>query len=81
MQATYDRYQMDIVNGELFSNGSKVGLISENELNINYENVDEGYIYDLKLTKLNESTLRYTESWFSEGKNALEVKGDLKLLD
>lgn len=80
MQATYDRYQMDIINGMLFSNGVKVGVISENELNINYASVDEGYTYDLKLTKLNATTLRYAENWFSNGSSALEVKGDLKRL-
>ncbi|MFP5457466.1 MAG: hypothetical protein ACLGG7_01935 [Bacteriovoracia bacterium] len=81
LQATYDSYQMSIVDGDLFSGSQKVGRVTTEALEISYENDAEGFTYGLRLRPTAAGGLSYEETWREGEKEALRVFGKLDRLN
>lgn len=81
LQATYDAYQMTIVDGDLFSGSQKVGRVTAEALEISYANDAEGFTYGLRLVPTTNGDLSYLETWFEGEKEALRVSGKLARLN
>lgn len=74
LQASYPPSSFKIVDGELLYFGESVGTISEDEINLNYDNG----IYHLRLVKEN-GQVRFQESW-DDGQDHLFISSKLDLL-
>ncbi|CBW27936.1 putative exported protein [Halobacteriovorax marinus SJ] len=74
IQASYPPSSFNIVDGALYYFGEKVGEVTENEINLNYENG----VYGLSLKKIG-TELIYKESW-DDGEDYLLIEGKLNLL-
>ncbi len=74
IQASYPPSSFKVLNGELFYLGENVGTISENEININYDNG----IYHLRLVKEN-GEIRFQENW-DDGEDYLSISSKISLL-
>ncbi len=81
LQASYDRYRMEVRDGELFSRGQRVGQLTADALEISFEDRDEGFRYELTLRQVSPLQLEYREVWREGERESLSVRGTLLRLD
>lgn len=77
LEAEFPEFTMDIKGDQLVSDGGAVGTITESEITLYTENVDEDFTYKMQLLKVND-TIQFLENWTDGGTPALTVQGTMK---
>lgn len=76
LQASYPLFALDVKEGELFSNGRKVGNINSHQMQFGLYDPSDDSHFSLTLSQEGEG-LHYLEVWKSAGEKALVVEGHL----
>lgn len=76
LNANFDPFKMTIRDGSLFDHDTKLGTITDQELDYRIYDPEDGSTYHLKLKKIDDD-IQYFEEWHDGEKIALTVKGKL----
>lgn len=77
LNASFDPFKMSIRAGKLWHLEQELGTISDNEINYQIYDPEDGSTYYLTLTKNERGEIQYYERWHDGEKIALTVKGQL----
>jgi len=80
LAAGFDPFRLEFQGDRVLSEGKVVGVKGENFLNLNYENLNEGFTYQWRLKKLPDGTIEYSEKWLEGTDLSLAVYGNLSLV-